>query len=609
MTHGPDELLTAGLEHHQAGRLNAASACYGQVLAIQPNHPDALHLLSTIAFHQRNYDAALQLVQSALRIRADIASFHQTHGKIQHALGAYEEAEKAFRNGLRFAPPTAGILSDLGQSLHEQGRWPMAAAAYKQAINLQPQALQTWSRYARLLAYEADTTRADFQRLEPAFARAAYLQCIAALVYTANAHEYDAVIEEALSQFPADYELEAARLYGRNFDPAVTATALADQYRQWSEKHSARWPTPTELPSLELHDGRMHIAYVGTYLHYGFMRNFIPHHDEKRFKIFVFTNEKRSSLKELNLAIEVIGFGNDDLARLCREHRIHIAIDLCSTLPTRGSMEQFVQFHKRIAPIQCSWIATINTTGSSSFDAIIADREIVNPPNHHLYSERIALMPEVCHCWLPDPQAPEPGPSPAKRNGYITFGSANRGFKMSDKQLGLWAKIVSRCPDSHFHFKGSHCIERGFLKRASQQFATRGISRDRISFSPASPHPIFFDFHREIDISLDTFPYNGGITSLESLWMGVPVVTRSGRRFVSRVTRSYLACLGYESWIAETDDDFIEKACDLASDVEHLESCRNTLREKLSASKLFDGPTFTRELEEEYSHIYSQALA
>jgi predicted O-linked N-acetylglucosamine transferase (SPINDLY family) len=186
---------------------------------------------------------------------------------------------------------------------------------------------------------------------------------------------------------------------------------------------------------------------------------------------------------------------------------------------------------------------------------------------------------------------------PARQNGFITFGSANRGFKLDNAQLRLWAEIVSRSPQSRFHFKGLHCSDPNFVSRAKTVFVEKGILPERLVFETFSPHPEFLEFYRKIDISLDTSPYNGTITTLESLWMGVPVITRTGRTFVSRVTGSFLHCLNKAAWVADSHEDYIQKSCAVASNIDLLEIDRRTLRDRLEMSTLCDGFKFTRQLE------------
>jgi predicted O-linked N-acetylglucosamine transferase (SPINDLY family) len=171
---------------------------------------------------------------------------------------------------------------------------------------------------------------------------------------------------------------------------------------------------------------------------------------------------------------------------------------------------------------------------------------------------------------------------------------------MHTSQLRLWAEMLARSPGSRFALKGPPASDPEFLDRLYRIFGERGIDRERIVTSPYAPYPEHLEFYRAIDISLDTYPHSGGITTLESLWMGVPVVSRSGRTLPSRFARSHLAHLGCTEWIASSDEEYLDRACALASSLDSLERERETLRPRLAGSLLCDGPRFTRQLEELY---------
>lgn len=600
------ELLATGAEHHQAGRLREAEIIYRQVLQTQPNDPDALHLLGAIANAAGQRESALDLIGRAVRVSPNVAQFRDSLGKTLFALGRFSQAETAFRNCLKSEAATPERYGNLGDALREQGRYEDAASFYQQAIALDAADVEIWSKFVRLAAYDPEPVRAALSGIDRTLARDAFLRSLEVLARSARVDEYEAVNREARTCVPDDPALEAFHLFRLNFDEETDPASLIRAYKDWWCKHFSQPQTNPDRMAARRCDGTINVAYIGTYLHYMFLRNLLPYHDGERFNIFVLTNDRRDNAMTVNSAVEVRGFEDRDLEAICRECRIHIAVDLCGHLPVKRSMGQFAQLQRRVAPIQCSWVATINTTGGNAIDYIIADSEIVPPSCEDLYTETIARLPDVCHCWIGRDDAPESGPLPATANGYITFGSANRGFKLTDRQMSLWAQIVSRCPESRFRFKGRHCDDPSFVDRAVRCFGNHGIARDRLAFDSESDHPYFMNFYRAIDISLDTFPYNGGITSLESLWMGVPTITLSGRRFVSRVTRGYLAHLGYRSWIAETQEEYVQRASALASDTESLARERSTLRDRMRKSTICDGRKFTRQLEALYVRLCNE---
>jgi predicted O-linked N-acetylglucosamine transferase (SPINDLY family) len=205
-------------------------------------------------------------------------------------------------------------------------------------------------------------------------------------------------------------------------------------------------------------------------------------------------------------------------------------------------------------------------------------------------------MPHDYICYGPPTRAPEIHPLPALSAGSFTFGSFNNPAKFSPVVLNAWAAILQRVPASRLLLKYGGLDQGPFGERLLAEFARRGISRERILFDGWSDNYDFLAAYNRIDLELDTQPYSGGLTTCESLWMGVPVITCPGATFAGRHSTSHLTNAGFPQFVAEDFAQYVEMAVAWTSRLDELADLRRTLRERVSRSPLCDGPGFARDL-------------
>jgi predicted O-linked N-acetylglucosamine transferase (SPINDLY family) len=198
---------------------------------------------------------------------------------------------------------------------------------------------------------------------------------------------------------------------------------------------------------------------------------------------------------------------------------------------------------------------------------------------------------------------------PALRNGYLTFGCFNRLAKLSDGTLALWAQVLEAIPGSRLMLNTKEFTCQGMRERMIGRFGEFGIGRDRLELRPGGSHVDMLAAYGEVDVALDPMPYSGGLTTLEALWMGVPVVTLPGRRFCARHSLSHVTSLGHPEWAAEDAADYIRIAAGFAADIAALARLRAGMRGRMAASPLCDGATFTRDLEAAYWEMWRQHCA
>jgi predicted O-linked N-acetylglucosamine transferase (SPINDLY family) len=289
----------------------------------------------------------------------------------------------------------------------------------------------------------------------------------------------------------------------------------------------------------------------------------------------------------------VHGWSDDRLAQAIREDKIDILFDL--TGHTRDS--RLLVFARKPAPIQISWAGYVGTTGLRTMDYVLADQYEVPPEAEPHYCERVLRMPDGYICYEPPSCAPPVSPLPALERGHVTFGSFNNQAKLGQQTVATWSRILHRMPESRLVLKYYAMSNSAVAGRLREMFAGHGIEPDRIDFLGTTSHAEQLERYRDIDIALDPFPYNGGLTTLEALWMGVPVVNCPGETFAGRHSLSHLSNVGLTTTIARDLNDYVDLAASLAADLPALARLREGLRDRMQSSPLCDGERFARNFE------------
>ena len=320
--------------------------------------------------------------------------------------------------------------------------------------------------------------------------------------------------------------------------------------------------------------------------------------DRGRFEIFCYMNLARADAvtERIRASVDewqmILGVSDQAVAERIREDEIDILVDLTMHM----SHGRPLVLRAAPAPVQVAWLAYPGTTGLSAMDYRLTDPYLDPPGVDHFYAEKSVRLPESFWCYDPLCQGLEPGPLPAKENGYITFGCLNNFCKVTQPSGGseMWVRVLSRVHRSRLMLLAPQGAHRNRLR---EFFRNHGIYPDRIHFMEFQPRRKYREAYRVIDIGLDTVPYNGHTTSLDSFWMGVPVVTRVGTTAVGRAGFSQVCNLGMKELAAETDDHFVNIAAELASNFGRLSEMRGTLRDRLELSPLMDSRRFARNME------------
>jgi len=514
------------------------------------------------------------------------------------ASGQWPEAVDLYRQALAGGPlPEAA--NNLGTALMMLGRVREALAAFLEADTFE----------ARLNGSVAARTLGDLDLAGDLVERAleAGPEEPLAWIAWANLHKDGgrvdlalACLEAALARAPGDPVALANRAYLMPFEPTATPAAILEAARACEPPRDLRLPPPDGGPRA---GEPLRIGYLSPDFRWHcqafFTLPLFAHHDRERFHITAYATVARPDGVTERLRSHVdtwrdcARLDDAELAALIRRDGIHVLVDL--TMHMAGARSGVLA--RKPAPVQVAWLAYPGTTGLSAVDYRISD-PYLDPPGLHdgRYSERTLHLPRTFWCYDPLAEGPDPGPLPARRQGHITFGCLNNFCKVNDGVLDLWARILAAVPGSRLRLL---CPGGRVREAVAERLGAPG----RVDFVPFQPRGAYLAEYRDIDLCLDTLPYNGHTTSLDAFWMGVPVLTRVGPTVVGRAGWSQLQNLGLPELAAWDDAAYVDLARSLAGDLDRLETLRRNLRPRMEASPLMDARAFARDLEELYRRV------
>lgn len=402
-------------------------------------------------------------------------------------------------------------------------------------------------------------------------------------------------------------------LVSQEYDPLVSDPERLQDARAWGKWAIAQAGGSRPHPPLRPLDGRpLRIGYVSADLCQHtvglFVKDVLKAHDPARVMVFAYSAGQVQDwvTQALRAACEfrdVAALDDAALAEQIRQDEIDVLVDLSGH--TAGS--RLTVFAHRPAPVQVSWLGYFATTGLPCMDAVLLDEWHAPPGTETQFVEPIVRLPMGRFSYQPVPWAPaEAAPPPCLQTGHITFGCFNNTAKLNEGVFDVWAKILAAVPDSRLVLKWRTFVDDGLCQSVRGAFGQRGIAPERIDLRGASFHADVLKEYADIDIALDPFPFTGGLTSCEALWMGVPVVTWPQSRVVSRQTFAFLCAIGLPELAAQDADDYVSIAQSLAADRAGLATLRSSLRTRMQTSPLMDVAGFTRQLENALYQLFAE---
>lgn len=718
------EALQVAMEHHRAGRLPSAKAIYQQILQIEPNHPDALHLLGAVAHQEGKEEIAFELISKALKlhptspmhynlgltlqsqgkleeaiasyrqalvlkpdyaevlyslglafqaqgkpleaiesyrqaivVRPDYAVAHNNLGLALQAQGKLDEAVVSYRQAVMCKPDYAVAYNNLGTALKEQGKLDLAVENYRHALNLRPdyadahsnlgnalqglgQAEAAAESYCKSLSFKPDHVEAlnnlgalfkEQGKLDAAVG--CYQKALMLNPHFAAAHgnlanaflaqgRLDAAVESyraALTLKPNYVEAHSNLLFALSFNPKCAPAQLraeadcygrkvlakAKPYTNWSCLSNETADTDGGPLRVGLVSGDLKKHPVGFFLE-GILANLNP----ARIKLVAYSTKPHEDALTVRIKPffaawnSIVGLSDEAAARMIHDDGIHILIDLAG----HTAHNRLPLFAWKSAPLQVSWLGYFATTGVPGMDYLLADQMSVPESDHEFFTEKIWYLPGTRLCFTPPPINDKlvPCALPALRNGYITFGCFQSLAKLTDAVFAVWGQIFQALPQARLRVQNKQLNHPAAREQLLKRLINAGIVEERLIIEGPVLHADYLAAHADVDIILDTFPYPGGTTTCEALWMGVPTLTLVGETMLSRQGASLLTAAGLEDWIARDVDDYVARAVAHATDPGRLSKLRAGLRQQVLASPLFDTCRFALNLEHALHSMWRQ---
>ena len=598
------------------GRPEDAVGSYLKALDINPDYVEAHNNLGTALEDLGEVEKAANSYRLTLSIQPDFAKAHSNLGNALVKLGKFDEAVTSLKKALAINPDLAETHNILGVALKNLGRPDEAAEKYYQALALNPDYVEAHSNLGNVLK----------ELGLPEDAVASYQKAIAINPDYAEAHNnLGLVLQELGKPDEARVSFQNALAIKPDYAIAHSNLLLAEQYRlghnaetlfnlhcEWGDQHGeafrSGWPAHENTREA---DRRLKVGFVSPDLGQHpvgyFVIPLLENLAGQNIQTVCYSDRIEDGMTgRIQAAADVwhntYGVSDEDLTKTILSDGIDILIDLSG----HSARNRMLVFARKPAPLQVAWAGYVGTTGLAAIDYLISDIYSTPVNEESFYSEKIIRMPDGWLCYAPPDYAPAVGPLPGKQSGDITFSSFSNPMKINEDVVSVWARILDRVAGSRLLIKFKGMDTTSTKDRLTGMFEAKGVDRSRLMLEGSAPHIELLARYNDVDIALDPFPYSGGLTTYEALWMGVPVITAPGKTFASRHSQSHLSTLGQPELIAKGHDDYVTLAVDLANDPDRLAGLRSGLRATMSSSPICDGEKFAGGFAELMRDIWRQ---
>lgn len=644
----PETLVNLGLILNEQKRVSEAETCYLKALALNPNFAEAYCGLS-IAFQAATRLAeAESACRQALILKPDYAVAYNSLGSIFSQQERYQEAETAYRQALAFKPSYPEALHNLGKTLHKENRFAEAESCYAQVIDLRPddaeayyhlgnsledqgkhnaaeisyQAaikkkpdyIEAWINLGNSLRgqgwiIEAERSYRKALQINPDYKKA-YNNLGNILQEQGRLPESEVIFRSILESEPDYQEAFGNLLFLMNYHPDKSGEEIFQEYIRFNERfgqpYHAEWQPHTNSREK---GRRLKIGYVSPQFCQHPVRNFLEPllacHNKDLVELYAYAEiYKEDATTEryrtyMDHWIPTKGMTDADMADRIRIDGIDILVDLAG----HTGQNRLLVFAVKPAPISLHWLDFGYTTGLTAIDYYLADRESVPFGSENVFSETPWRLETPCLVYRPSEGMGELNTLPALKRRYITFGSLSRAVRINHRTIGVWAEILKRVEGSHLVINSGNFKDPAMQNAMAEKFVAHGIDPERLEIGYNSPP---WDLLRSFDIGLDCFPHNSGTTLFETLYMGIPFVTLAGRASVGRLGCTVLEGLGHPEWIAGSEEEYVERAQTLATDLPRLAALRAGLRLEMKQSPLMDEPAFACKVEAAYREMFAK---
>ncbi|BCA79144.1 tetratricopeptide repeat protein [Desulfuromonas sp. AOP6] len=593
---------------------------------------------------------ALHSYKEALAAEPSLAEAWNNLGLLYAKRGRRAEAENAFKQALQHSAGMHDASINLGRLLVEQGRAKEAVTIYQTALTSSDKPAQLC--YALAVAYRAVNRPGqaivyleEALSLAPDYSPGHNLMGVVlmdmGMAEEALSHFHKAIeitpdddgprtnlagLLQSLGRFQEAYEqareavalapekplIHSNLLFLMNYQEALSRDEIYAEQRRWNERHALPVLQKSVRPETELtRDKKLRIGYVSPDFRFHpvcfFITPILSGFDRSHFEVFCYSNVSRpdqqtEKMKEWATGWrDICGVPDEEVAQWIRDDRIDILVDLAG----HSGDNRLLVFAHKAAPVQITFLGNPDGTGMDAMDYRITD-SWCDPVGltECFHAEKLLRLPGNFFCYAPPSPAPDIGPLPCRQNGYVTFGSFNNFSKISENLLGIWSEIMQGVPESRLVFQAKPLTDKGKVLELKRFFESRGVAGDRILAKGNTSISEHLKLVTQVDIALDSFPWNGHTTTCHTLWMGVPVVSMAGERGISRMGLSILGGLGLERFVACNVSDYVKTAVDLSGNPGVLENFRKNIRSEILNSSWGNSLTYNETLENLFRDVW-----
>ena len=601
-----NELFAKARASHLRGETETAIKHVRAVLQIHPDNAEAHNNLGLLLFESGSFERAVDCYKKSIELDPGCAEVYCNYANALLSIGALSDAAGHFEKALLLKKDLYDAL--LGSAIVKKAEGNLAAAKrlFCDYLQIRPEDgiahyhLGTIMREWNMLDLAAICFK-NALRFLPGHERA-LMGLGEALQSAGELDESEKLFSDLIERCPSNHLAYGNLFLSMNYNPAYSPEEIFKAHIRWGALEEAKQSPSIQFNNDRNPDRKLRIGYVSSdfcrHPAASFLEPVIKNHDHDNYTVICYSQGRNRDEKTADFKRwahewhEIDACSDDEVTRIIEQDAIDLLVDCTGHMADN----RLPVFARRSAPIQIAWIGYPNTTGLRSIDYRFTD-EIVDPSDETgLYTEKLVRFANGFCVWAPPGNAPRVTELPAVQNGYITFGSLHTPARLNRKVIALWSRVLAAVADSRLViFRNT--LNDEIVKRISSWFSADGIDPHRVVFLRDVPPAGHLAVYQGVDMALDTFPWSGHTTACEALWMGVPVVTLRGDRSAGRLVASILTHSGMETWIAENEEQYIDKACRFSRDIGSLAEIRKNLRDTVQSSKLCDGIAGTREVE------------